>query len=76
MKKLLDQKFTGNLKEDGKIEPDCARISLYLQKETESSVVWLNLASILQFSFKLLVHETRELVFFVCHEFVWLCGPW
>ena len=61
---------------EGQIEPDCARISLYLQKETESSVVWVNLVSFLQYSFKLLVQETREPAFFVWHEFVWLCGPW
>ena len=65
MKKLLvpsgflDQKFEGNLKEVGQIVPDSVRILLWLQKETESGVVWLNLASFLQFSFKFLVQETR-----------------
>ena len=44
--------------------PDCTRqdsvrILLRLQKETESGVVWLNLASFLQFSFQFLVQETR-----------------
>ena len=65
MKKLLvlsgflDQKFAGNLKEVGQIVPDSVRILLCLQKETESGVVWLNLASFLQFSFQFLVKETR-----------------
>ena len=40
---FLDQKFEGNLKEVGQIVPDSARISLCLQKKTESGVVWLNL---------------------------------
>ena len=59
MKKLLvlsgflDQKFAGNLKKVGQIVPDSVRILLCLQKETESGVVWLNLASFLQFSFQL-----------------------
>ena len=56
---FLDQKFVGNLKEVGQIVPDSIRILLCLQKETESGVVWLNLASFLQFSFKFLVQETR-----------------
>ena len=53
MKKLLvlsgflDQKFPGNLKEAGQIVPDSVRILLCLQKETESGVVWLNLANFL-----------------------------
>ena len=34
----------------GQILPDSARISLCLQKETESGVVWLNLANFLQTS--------------------------
>ena len=34
------------------IVPDSVRILLCLQKETESGVVWLNLASFLQFSFQ------------------------
>ena len=66
MKKLLvlsgflEQKFAGNLKEDGQIVPDSVRILLCLQKETECDVVWLNLASFLQFSCKLLVQEARQ----------------
>ena len=35
----------GNLKEVGQIVPDSVRFLLCLQKETESGVVWLNLAS-------------------------------
>ena len=52
-KKLLvlsgfpDQTFAGNLEEVGQVVPDSARISLCLQKETESGVVWLNLANFL-----------------------------
>ena len=42
---FLDQKFAGNLNEIGQIVTDSIRILLCLQKETESGVVWLNLAS-------------------------------
>ena len=65
MKKLpvlssfLDQKFAGNLKEVGQIVPDSIRILLCLQKETESGVVWYNLANFLQVSCKLLVQEAK-----------------
>ena len=56
---FLHQKFAEKLKEVGQIVPESGRISLCLQKETKSGFVWLNLANFLQFSFKLLVQETR-----------------
>ena len=42
---FLHQKFAGNFKKVVQMMPDSTRISLCLQKKTESGVVWHNLAN-------------------------------